>query len=150
MTVTGVSNKGDKDAQMLRLLALDAYLNNTLTSEGLKAPVPSLTPAQGASSTPLFSAPQGVQPETTVAVKSETVAVKAEPVELRPVAPVSRWTSIDEEEEKQAMPAVSTADALCTYPMLVCTHKAHVSTHSRLSWYRHVRLCSTHSAQCTC
>lgn len=118
---SGLSTRGTAEDQVHRLLAVDAYINSE-SRPAVSGTAPHAT-APPQSTTPMFQAPaapaEGPGPDS--------MEVKAEPAveDVKPAQPMSRWTTVDEEEEKQHLPQVGWVvtldkDTLSTRHVQVC------------------------------
>lgn len=105
----GLSMRGGREACIHRLLALDAYVNSGNQGTG---PSGALAQVAGGAhpAAPLFPpapAEAGAEAGAAAAAAAQVAAQAAAAAAAAPVAPpVSRWTTVDEEEEKAAVPSV--------------------------------------------
>uniref|UniRef100_A0A6S8KMZ3 U2 snRNP-associated SURP motif-containing protein n=2 Tax=Dunaliella TaxID=3044 RepID=A0A6S8KMZ3_DUNTE len=122
--LSGLSAKGGRESQIQRLMTLDAYIHNSAaltnpTPTPLFGPPPSVPASSRASSggaSVMEHLPDGsslaFDPSTgaTINAQQQPDGQKGPQANRTPApaaatpAPVSRWTTIDEEEEKQSAP----------------------------------------------
>eukprot|EP00798_Chlamydomonas_sp_ICE-L_P032267 gene32267-16833_t len=110
--LTGLSVKEGTQAMITRLLALDMYLNPMGSGdEGGEEPSSLMhsasqdVPASAAGSASLEAGPQAGSGAGAEEAEMGPIGPAPPPVPPpKPILPMSRWTTIDEEEEKQALP----------------------------------------------